>query len=565
MSPPIDYDSQVDVEDSNNIEEQLHANLRTPLLNAAGLRPSSISHIIGNLLQNWWLWEILSSFVSVLSFLFIVVILIVHDSSSLPDWPFVFNINSVISFFATIAKLSLASVVGATISQSKWLWYRQEKPRPLQDLQLFDDASRGPWGAASLLFNLRARRLALLGAVITILTFLFDPFIQQVVVYPDRLVPAEVNATIARAQNYEARNEGVTLPSVVDLSMKAAIYNGLFDIQDKAELGITHTCSSGNCTWSTFSSLAVCTRCVNITSYVEKSCNQTGCYKLSLSNGPTLSGPGGQINSSLTNISPSLRDIYASVVQFTSLISKRVDNSDENLATECAIWYCVQNYTASVEGGKPSQRVLSSWRNDSAQLSDLSDLHYDPPSSIINDPEISGIFKVELLAARAMNSFMSEIFTGSGGSNTSGPAFSSDVIQALYSTDNVTARVKNLAISMTNNIREQNNSVSAPAKGTTWKTETYVHVRWRWFIFPSALLVLSLLFLLGEIVETASRKVMVWKSNNLALLFHGRELELQDTLHGIPVNSLGQLSEHAKDIVVDLVQIHGEDWKLVQR
>lgn len=378
-------------------------------------------------------------------------------------------------------------------------------------------------------------------------------------------MPAEVTATIARAQNYEARNDGVPLPSVVDLSMKAAIYNGLFDIQDKAELGITHTCPSGNCTWPTFSTLAVCSRCVDITSYVEKTCNQTGCYKLSLPNGPTLSGLGGQINSSLTSISPNLKETYASIVQFTSLIYKKANMSGDTLATECSIWYCVQNYTASVDGGTPSQQVLSSWRNDSARLSGSSDLYYDPPRSIINDPEMSGTFKVALLVARAMNSFMSEIFTGDGGINNSGSGFSSDVMQALYSTDNVTLRIENLAISMTNNIREQNNSVSGPAKGTTWKSETYVHVRWRWFIFPSALLVLSLLFLLGAIVETSSRKVMVWKSNNVALLFHGRDLQLQDALHRIPVNTLSQMSEHAKHVMVDLVQTPGEDWKLVQR
>lgn len=383
--------------------------------------------------------------------------------------------------------------------------------------------------------------------------------------YPNRLVSGDVNASIARAQVYEDPDGGVPLPSIVDLSMKAAIYNGIFDVQDKAESGIAYSCSSGNCTWTSFSSLAVCTTCVNVTSYVEKSCNQTGCYGLSLPNGPTLSGLGRQINSSLTNISPNLKEIYASVVQFTSLVSKMADISRDTVATECSIWYCVQNYSASVDEGSPSQKVLSSWRNDSARLSGSSDLYYSPPKSIINDPEISGTFKVALSAARALNGFMSEAFTGSGGINDSGSTFSSDVIQALYNTDNVTLRIENLAISMTNKIREQNNSGSSPAKGTTWKTETYIHVRWPWFIFPSALLIFSLLFLFGAIVETSYCKVMVWKSNNIALLFHGRELQLQGTLHGIPVNSLSQMSERAKDIMVDLVQVHGEDWKLVQR
>ena len=50
---------------------------------------------------------------------------------------------------------------------------------------------------------------------------LFDPFLQQAVVYPDRLVASNKIATIVRAQRYQARSdEGLPLPSVVDLSMK---------------------------------------------------------------------------------------------------------------------------------------------------------------------------------------------------------------------------------------------------------------------------------------------------------------------------------------------------------
>ena len=56
-----------------------------------------------------------------------------------------------------IAKLSFTSAIGSSLSQSKWLWYRQDRFRPLQDIQLFDDASRGPWGALALIFHVRTR------------------------------------------------------------------------------------------------------------------------------------------------------------------------------------------------------------------------------------------------------------------------------------------------------------------------------------------------------------------------------------------------------------------------
>ena len=55
---------------------------------------------------------------------------------------------------------------------------------------------------------------------------LFDPFLQQVVVYPDRLVASDKSATIVRAQNYVARSEeGLPLPSVVDMSLKVCTDN----------------------------------------------------------------------------------------------------------------------------------------------------------------------------------------------------------------------------------------------------------------------------------------------------------------------------------------------------
>ena len=74
--------------------------------------------------------------------------------------------------------------------------------------------------------NEKCRHMAFVGATITVLMLLFDPFLQQVVVYPDRLVASDKTATIVRAQNYVARSEeGLPLPSIVDMSMKVCTEN----------------------------------------------------------------------------------------------------------------------------------------------------------------------------------------------------------------------------------------------------------------------------------------------------------------------------------------------------
>ena len=84
--------------------------------------PSSFQN---SFLYNWWL-SIASVVVSVLAILAIIALLIVADKSSLPKLPLSVTMNVYIS---------------DSIGQLKWLWFRQ--PRALQDIQIFDEASRG--------------------------------------------------------------------------------------------------------------------------------------------------------------------------------------------------------------------------------------------------------------------------------------------------------------------------------------------------------------------------------------------------------------------------------------
>ena len=346
--------------------------------------------------------------------------------------------------------------------------------------------------------------------------------------------------------------------------MKAAIYNGVFAIGNEAEHDVDHTCRTGNCTWPEFSSLAVCSQCEDITSLIRKDFDNEGRHMLSLPYGPSLSGFGGQINSSVTNISSTLDMIQASVFRFSSLVSRRVNPRNDAFAIECAMWYCVQSYKTSVEDSVFYQEILSSWRNDSATLALRSDLFYNVPASERPTTSSNSTYRVAYLAAKALNSFMSNTFTGSGGLNKTGSAFSSDVQQALYNTKNISARINNLAIAMTNNMRQQNDSLANPVRGTTWKSETYVHVRWAWFSYPAAVAVLAVIFLTGSIVETAHRNILVWKGNNLALLFHGQDLELTNPPL-VKVNKLSRMPDIARNVQIELVQTLEKDWKLVQR
>lgn len=101
---------------------------------------------------DWWMGELLAILLSVIAFFGIIVILCKYDGHTLPRLPYNVPLSFVVSTLATVSKSSLLLAVTSAIGQFKWLWM-SSKQRRLQDLQVFDEASRGPLGAAKLLLS----------------------------------------------------------------------------------------------------------------------------------------------------------------------------------------------------------------------------------------------------------------------------------------------------------------------------------------------------------------------------------------------------------------------------
>lgn len=70
------------------------ADAQTPLLRKSLQKSAAVSTKIALLLQDWWLWEILSAITGLVAIIVIIVILVLFDQSSLPDWPSVFTVRS---------------------------------------------------------------------------------------------------------------------------------------------------------------------------------------------------------------------------------------------------------------------------------------------------------------------------------------------------------------------------------------------------------------------------------------------------------------------------------------
>lgn len=326
-----------------------------------------------------------------------------------------------------------------------------------------------------------------------------------------------------------------------------------------------------SCTWNEFQSLSICSECVNITSHIEHSGEDSERYQVSLPGGLSLAGFAGQINASVTNISSNLVGVEASVLQFSSLVWRSANtppkiNDRSVSAWECALYYCVNTYSAAVRDGILQQTVVSSWLNNSASLGQKSDLLYRPPlppTSTIT-PDASEYYATHS-AAKALNSFMSHTFNGSGGIQREGsePVFSSDIIHALYETTNYSKRIENLATSMTNSLRQQNNGSLTVSHGLAYKSETFVHVRWAWLAYPIVIVVLSIVLLIYTIVDNNHRDLQVWKASILALMYHAQGLKLGDELHGSTI-TLGQMAGKSRDLSICLVNAGNGNWELLR-
>lgn len=96
-----------------------------------------------------WGKEIAACCLSVVTFGATIGIFAYFDGKPVPDIGHGLTLNGLIAVLTTITKPSIASCLSAPIGQLKWNWFAQNR-RPLNDLSVFDRASRSVEGAVQL-------------------------------------------------------------------------------------------------------------------------------------------------------------------------------------------------------------------------------------------------------------------------------------------------------------------------------------------------------------------------------------------------------------------------------
>jgi hypothetical protein len=384
------------------------------------------------------------------------------------------------------------------------------------------------------------RFIAALGAVLTILQLAIGPFVQQVIQYPS--LPQNVtHASIPIAMKYDISSSGGKVGTSegggldVDISMKAAIMNAALDLNaPSTDFDISPACSTGNCTWPLYQSLAICSTCADISDKLEAKSITSG-KNWTLPNGLWLevdhaTSLEGLVSMTVNNsYSDSLPTIAfpgnlseTSLLDFFVLVGPSDYTSGVEtaaVASECVLNICLQSYSASEVNGTFHEKV-----NGDPQI-----LTKSLSSGL---PFSSGNFSFDAKSYDLMNRYLGETLYGQvKGSNAAAGSetFPDAIPQALFLAMNGTAHnldslASNLAKSMTRNMRTRSNA-GGEVTGNAALNQTFIHIEWAWMSLPAAVLFGVLIFLLIVVLQSSRGQIPTWKDNSLATLFYGLDIE----------------------------------------
>jgi hypothetical protein len=514
-------------------------------------------------LSDWWWWELGSVFLSCACFIAIIITLRIMQDKPLSSWHSIVSPNAVISTLATISKSSLMLAVAACISQLKWHYF-QSVPHSLQNIQVFDDASRGPLGALELVTRLSPREVfsrqsggagwTFWASILTILALALDPFAQQILSFPLRTVPSLTDplaASISVSQVYDTGNAGgISSPSIktIDMALQGAVQNGLYTLNSPVEF----SCTTANCTWPPFYTLGICSSCANVTDQTNttctpgkrvRSCNYTLPSGLRLSNShyyntsrayePTVDATARTGEFDLNSITAWL--VNAGIVRFY----KETPGWPRTESFECGLSWCAKRYSAvNVTAGNISTPDIRSYplRSPKAYFNEESLNSFvvsDDDDIDFNGPD--RIFIVNANNHKELSTWLADTFF-----NTSDKEA---VARALYMQSNISQIFENIANSMTNKIREGPNATKI--YGTSYREETYIHVTWAWLILPGVVVFMAVVLLAASIVSSRGLNGGLWKNSALALLF----TQIRGCEHeGLKVGRWSEIENQAKGL-----------------
>ncbi|KAL7620429.1 hypothetical protein AAE478_009424 [Parahypoxylon ruwenzoriense] len=439
--------------------------------------------------------------------------------------------------------------------------------------------------------------LACVGAFITILAQGFETFSSQMVEFNEEPTPYIDKSSMStlpapplpRAETWHnVVPRGISGDMSVGLSTKAAIYDGIIAGTMST---VPVSCSTANCTWPPFPTLAVCGNCSE--SLFRTSCDlESGCT-YTMPSGTSISHPNSNTgsefhftvspsNGSAANVfssADSQQQAYFSVFDMMSVSSTTSSFSSFHSspaktrirAYECALWFCLQALNVSVTNGVQSSTTLATWSKTA--FSGETSAHFDE-LAFVDVPEDQLYvrnhtrYAVRADALGALNSFMDSLTLGNASEVAAAASgtlvYSSDFVEAMQNaTSDLDAWIGRLALSMTNDVRLSGDAPDAARtleySGTAYIMASHVRVNWYWVVYPLALMLLAFCYLAQTVWRTARDQVCAWKADSLPLLFCRVQQSIRTRI-GDAMNVPEGLNDRVGRTEVELVRRPDGQW-----
>ncbi|KAK0625813.1 hypothetical protein B0T14DRAFT_561777 [Immersiella caudata] len=172
----------------------------------------------------------------------------VSDGKPLPKLPYRMSINTLVAVYILIMKASILVIVSNGLGQLKWAWFSLEKPRPLAELGMLDDASHDLQGGR------RHDSSDNLGSS-WIIKF-----------YSCTIPDTPTAAWIATSHVPQTVSYGESALVYIRPELSGAIFQGLYT---ERPIQVPFRCSGGECRFPRqYHSTGISARCVDMTSHI---------------------------------------------------------------------------------------------------------------------------------------------------------------------------------------------------------------------------------------------------------------------------------------------------------
>ncbi|KAI0837192.1 hypothetical protein F5Y06DRAFT_93617 [Hypoxylon sp. FL0890] len=445
------------------------------------------------------------------------------DGKLEPEWNNNFKFSTIIVAVMSCFRLALKAVIESCISQGAWIWvsaFRKGKVEArLEDFKLFSEASTGIWGSLVLIWRMKGKHLACVGAAIVILAQGFETFSSQMIGFDDEPTPFVSNTganTLHVPPPPRAETWHNIVPRGVDMSLglstKAAIYDGIIGGTMPT---LPVVCSTANCVWPPFPTLGVCGSCTESlfrTTSISRQDSAASVFVFAVS--PT----GGSLNAFSSNS-------QAFFSAFDMMSVSQTPSETGVRAHECALWFCLQSYNVTVTNGVQSSTMIANWSK--TNFSSSTSGHFGeftfvdiPPDLCVKDQTR---YTVPEDSIQALKTFMDSLMVGNASTTAGTTSYSSDWVEAMHNaTSNLDDWIARLALSMTNDIRQSGSfdTDNTPEySGTAYVMASHVRVNWYFVFYPLTLMTLAFCYLAETVWRTSRDQVCAWKGDSLPMLF----------------------------------------------